>query len=123
MDQRLVRLIEDVLGVIEGRRISTRTAERLTEEITGDGYLRNPDLLRRCWEAHATMMNRAQDIERCALELKRVAHELHRALDSPPDHNTKESTDCQANGEEPYKPQSCWNKGVVYQNEKITIYS
>lgn len=39
-DQRLVRLIEDVLSTIEGRRIATEKAQRLAAEIIGDGYAR-----------------------------------------------------------------------------------
>jgi hypothetical protein len=39
-DQRLVRLIEDVLPDIIGRRIATETARRLAAEIVGDGYVR-----------------------------------------------------------------------------------
>lgn len=40
-DDRLVRLIEDVLCLVEGRRFSTRTAQRLAEEIQSDGYKRD----------------------------------------------------------------------------------
>lgn len=41
MDQRLVRLIEDVFATSTGKRLATRTAQRLAEEITADGYQRD----------------------------------------------------------------------------------
>ena len=42
-DQHLVRLIEDVLSMIQGRRVATETARRLADEITGDGYARTEE--------------------------------------------------------------------------------
>lgn len=39
-DQRLVRLIEDVMASCTGKRIATSVAQRLADEITGDGYKR-----------------------------------------------------------------------------------
>ena len=43
VDQRLVKLIEEVLGLIRGERISTAEAYRLAQEIQGDGYSRGGD--------------------------------------------------------------------------------
>lgn len=40
MDQRLVRLIEEVYCSSTGRRCATRTAQRIAEEIIADGYSR-----------------------------------------------------------------------------------
>lgn len=47
-DDRLVRLIEDVLGDATGNRIATRLAERLAQEIIGDGYSRKAPFPRTC---------------------------------------------------------------------------
>ncbi|URC15525.1 hypothetical protein DB2_23 [Octadecabacter Antarctic DB virus 2] len=44
MDERLVTLIEQVFCDVEGKRLSSQTAQRLAQEIAGDGYKRGtPD--------------------------------------------------------------------------------